>query len=190
MIVAVIISVLLSIIGINLINFITTPAYIKGSLSLPLLTFSIIFAQGQQIVSMGISLSKKTWHYSCLVSVAVALNIGLNFYFIPKWRFVDAGITTVISYMTYLGCYFVSQKYLKVDFNLVRTLIYTIITLIIAFLVPYAELKTKLHINIFYKILLIGIILILPLFIGLIHWSNVKNIKELAVNSFEKFVKK
>jgi len=178
-IVAVIISVFLSIFSTNLINLITTPAYVIGSLAVPLLTFSIVFAQGQQIVSTGIYLSKKTWHYSWLVSVAALLNIGLNFYFVPRWGFVGAGFTTVISYLAYfLGCYFVSRKYYKVDYHLIRILFYILLSFLIAFFVPYAELKTTLHINIIYKILLLGLTIILPLFLGLITLSRITIIKE------------
>jgi len=190
MIVAVIISVFLSIFSTNMINFITTPAYILGSLAVPLLTFSIIFAQGQQIVSMGISISKKTWHYSWLVTVAALLNIGLNFYFVPKWGFVGAGFTTVVSYLTYfLGCYFVSQKYFEVNFNLKRILIYVLIALIIAFLIPFAELRNSIHINIFYKILILGFIVVLPLFLGLIDKSKIMDIKEKVIIILKKSIR-
>lgn len=190
-IVAVIISAFLSIFSTNLINFITTPAYIMGSLAVPLLIFSSIFAQGQQIVSMGISLSKKTWHYSWLVSIAALLNVGLNFYFVPKWGFVGAGFTTVISYLTYfLGCYFVSQKYFKVNFNLIRILIYILIAILISFLVPFAELKDSLRINIFYKILLLGFVIILPLPIGLISKERIINMVNAGVDYIKKLLNK
>jgi O-antigen/teichoic acid export membrane protein len=190
-IVAVIISVFLSIFSTNLINFITTPDYVLGSLAVPLLTFPIIFAQAQQIVSSGIFLSKKTWHYSWLVSVSALLNIGLNFYFVPKWGFVGAGFTTVISYLSYfLGCYFVSQKYFEVNYNLIRNLIYVLIAFLIAFFVPFAELKTTIHINIIQKLLLLGFIIILPLFIGLITWSRIITIKETLTINLKNLFKK
>ncbi|MBS4034548.1 MAG: polysaccharide biosynthesis C-terminal domain-containing protein [Ignavibacterium sp.] len=176
---ATIISVFLSIFSTNLINFITTPAYIMGSLAVPLLTFSVVFAQGQQIVSPGITISKKTWHYSWLVSVAAIINIGLNFYFVPRWGFVGAGFTTVISYFAYfIGCYFISQRYLKVNFNLIRILIFVFFAFTIAFLVPYSELKTTINIAIFYKILLLGLTFLLPFLLGLITFRQIVLIKE------------
>jgi O-antigen/teichoic acid export membrane protein len=193
-IVSVIISVFLSIFSTNLINFITTPVYIMGSLAIPLLTFSIIFAQGQQIVSAGIFLSKKTWHFSWLVSVSALVNIGLNFYFVPKWGFVGAGFTTVISYFVYfLGSYFVSQKYFKVNFNLIRILMFITITFLISWFVPFLELISSIQINFVYKILLLVFTIILPLFLGLITLSRIimigdkllvelKQIKEKILN--------
>jgi len=175
----VIIAVFMSIFSVDLINLVTTPAYILGSLAIPLMTFSFIMAQGQQIVAIGIYVNKKTWHYGWLVSVAAILNIGLNFVFVPKWGFVGAGFTTVISYFAYfIGCYFVSQRYFKVNFNLGRILIYVGVAFLIALLVPFAELKANLHVDIVYKLLLMALTIILPFFFGLISWGSLSLIKK------------
>ena len=188
--VATLIAVLLSIFSTNLINFITTPEYVIGSLAVPLLSFSLILSQGQQFVAIGITMSKKTWHFSWLVSVAALLNIGLNFYFVPKWGFVGAGFTTVISYLAYfLGCYFVSQKYLKVNFNLIGIFIFMSVTFLIAWFVPFLELRASIQINIIYKILLLVLTIFLTLPLGLVDWRTVLNLKETVVNSLKKSLK-
>lgn len=173
----VVISVLLSIFSTTIVNFVTTPAYVMGSLAIPFLTFSFIFAQGQQIISKGIYLSKKTWHYAWLVSVAAALNIGLNFIFIPKWGFVGAGFSTVISYFAYfIGSYFVSQRYYKVNYRLIPIFIYILITFALALFVPFAELKFNIKVSLLQKLSILMITLFLPFIFGILKIDNLKSI--------------
>ncbi len=87
-----------------------------------------------------------------MVSVAALLNIGLNFYFVPKWGFVGAGFTTVISYFAYfVGGFVVSQKYFKVNYQLVRIFIFMTISFLIAWFVPYLELINSITLILFIK---------------------------------------
>jgi len=174
---SVIISVSLSVFSIIIIDFVTTPAYIMGSLAIPLLTFPLIFSQAQLIVAIGIYVNKKTWHYGWLVSIAALLNISLNFIFIPRWGFVGAGFTTVISYFAYfIGSYFVSQRYYKVNYRLISILFYILIAFAIALFVPFAELKFNIKITLLQKLSILMITLFLPFIFGILKIDNIKSI--------------
>ena len=112
------------------------------------------------------------------------------FIFIPKWGFVGAGFTTIIAYFVYfIGCYFVSQRYYKVNYNLYKVLIYMLVTFIIALFVPFAEIKYNFYVNIIYKILLIILVIILPLLIGLTDVSKLLYVKNTVIRNFKKIRK-
>jgi len=180
-VISVTLASLISVFSTSIVPFVTTEAYAMGSLSIPFLTYSMIFSQGQQIVGSGIYINKKTWHYGWLVSVSAILNIILNFILIPRWGFVAAGLTTLVSYFAYfLLSYFVSQIYLPIEYNLGKILAYLLIAFLIAAFVPFAELKALLKLSVTFKFLLFFIILALPFLFGLISKKTVLDLKKVA----------
>jgi O-antigen/teichoic acid export membrane protein len=64
----------------------------------PMLIAGSVLYGGFMIVNIGVTFSKKTRMTPVISAVAAAVNIGLNFLFIPKWGIVGAGVTTVIGY--------------------------------------------------------------------------------------------
>lgn len=64
----------------------------------PLLMGGSVLYGGFMIVNTGVTFSMKTRMTPVISGVAVAVNIGLNFIFIPRWGIVGAGLTTVIGY--------------------------------------------------------------------------------------------
>jgi O-antigen/teichoic acid export membrane protein len=53
---------------------------------------------GYLIVNIGVTISKRTLMTPLICIVAAAVNLGLNFWAIPRWGIVGAGATTVIGY--------------------------------------------------------------------------------------------
>ncbi|MDX6592731.1 MAG: hypothetical protein QOJ13_1927 [Gaiellales bacterium] len=64
----------------------------------PMLIAGSVLYGGFMIVNIGVTFSKKTRMTPVIAAVAAAVNIGLNFIFIPAWGIVGAGISTVIGY--------------------------------------------------------------------------------------------
>ena len=64
----------------------------------PLLMGGAVLYGGFMVVNIGVTFSKKTRMTPVITAIAAAANIGLNFYFIPRWGIVGAGLTTVIGY--------------------------------------------------------------------------------------------
>jgi O-antigen/teichoic acid export membrane protein len=64
----------------------------------PLLAVGIVLYGAYLIVNVAVSISKRTRMTPLIAGVAGGTNVGLNFWFIPRWGIVGAGITTVIGY--------------------------------------------------------------------------------------------
>ncbi len=62
----------------------------------PLLALGIVLYGAYLIVGVAVTISKKTRVTPLIAGLAAAVTIGLNFWFIPRYGIVGAGITTVI----------------------------------------------------------------------------------------------
>ena len=69
----------------------------------PLLAAGTVLYGGYLIMNIGVTVSKRTRMTPVIAGIAAAVNIGLNFWFIPAWGIVGAGITTVIGYALLLA---------------------------------------------------------------------------------------
>ncbi|HET7428326.1 MAG TPA: lipopolysaccharide biosynthesis protein [Gaiellales bacterium] len=67
-----------------------------------LLGAGIVLYGGYLVVNIGVTISKRTRMTPLIASVAAAINLGLNFWAIPAWGIVGAGVTTVIGYAALL----------------------------------------------------------------------------------------
>ncbi len=81
-----------------LINMLSTPNYFAGAKVIPLVALGVFFFALNQRFGSGLMLSKKTHFYMCSFICAALFNLGLNFLFIPKYGYMAAAITTLISY--------------------------------------------------------------------------------------------
>jgi O-antigen/teichoic acid export membrane protein len=181
--VTVIMASFLSIFGVEIINTITTPEYIPGALAIPLLTFSAIFDQAFQITSLGITLREKTWYFTIIIIITAIFNVGANFYFIPKYSFVGAGIATLLSYILYWALAFIlSQKFFKVNFNLFRLFSFIIIAFSASCMVPFLQLQQNIQFHILVKSALLIVLILLPFVLKIVTYREVKNF----LSSFKK----
>jgi len=89
----------------------------------PLLMAGAVLFGGFMVVNIGVTFSKKTRMTPVITGIAAAVNIGLNFYFIPTWGIVGAGLTTVIGYglLLWLG-WLNAQRSYPVDYDWNRVL--------------------------------------------------------------------
>src|ERR1035437_486655 len=175
LVVSISISILISVYSVFIVNALTNQKYIMGALSIPFLLFSNIASQCLQLIAIGIFISKKTWHYTCLIIVSALLNFGINFYFIPKYGFIGAAFTTFAATFVYLFmAYFVSQYYFKIKYKIFRLLVYFGLGLLLCLIVPFSELSFHFHIIFQIKIVLCLFGLSLPFLLSLIHFSDLK----------------
>ena len=63
-----------------------------------LLGSGIVLYGGYLVVNIGVTISKRTRMTPLIATVAAVVNLGLNFWAIPKWGIIGAGVTTVIGY--------------------------------------------------------------------------------------------
>jgi O-antigen/teichoic acid export membrane protein len=166
----------LSIFGVELIVTITTSQYIFGALAIPLLTFSAIFDQAFQITALGITLKEKTWYFTLIIIITALFNLGANFILIPDYSFVGAGIATLLSYILYWAlAFFLSQKFFRVNYNLIKLFSFIIVAFSISCTVPFYQVHQNVHIHFAIKLGLIIIVILLPFILKIVNYQELKN---------------
>ena len=182
------IALFLSIFSVDIIKILAPPAYIMGALVIPLLLFSHIINQSMQLTAFGMFLKEKMGHFVWFSLVTAAVNVGLNFYFVPKYSFVGAAFTTLIaSVVYYLLAYNVSQRYFYVERKIVNFILYYIIALGVASFFPFAELKYNIPIALWQKAVVFILALTFPLITGIINLNTLKNtvFRELKISRYD-----
>lgn len=181
--VSVVAAIFLSVFSVDLIRFISNKNFIMGALAVPFLCFALIAAQSQQLTRIGLFMEKKTKYMSVIALIAALVNIGLNFYFIPKYGFVGAAFTTLISYfLSFLISYIISNRIFAVEHKTIRNFIFYFIGLGIALFFPFLELVFSVHVSIFIKIISFFSVLFVPFLLGVIHIKDIGILKTIFVN--------
>ena len=169
LVVAIPICLMLSIFSVEILTLLTTIEYVKAAIVIPLLLFSLIIAQSYILTAVGMDLMLNTKPYFWILFTAALTNVILNFWFIPRYSYIGAGITTLISNMVYfiIG-YIWSQKYFYIRREIVKVFIFISITFIISMICPYSYLFLNFEVPIYIKILLLAGGTSIPLIIGFI----------------------
>ena len=116
-------------------------------------------------------------HFVWFSLVTAVVNVGLNFYFVPKYSFVGAAFTTLIaSVVYYLLAYNVSQRYFYVERKIFKVILYYIIALGVASFFPFAELKYNIPIALWQKAVVFIVVLTLPLITGIANLSTLNTV--------------
>ncbi|MCF8296000.1 MAG: flippase [Saprospiraceae bacterium] len=171
LIVAVGLALFISIFSTDIFRLLTRPAYYLGALATPLLLFGLILDRSYHLTGQGMNLLEKTKHYAWIGSIAALTNIGLNFFFIPRFGFVGAAITTVISNFTYfIIAYHTSQRFFPVKRKLNLVMVYLITALAISMVCPYSSLLLNYDFSFIKKLGLLLVGLNLPFMMGLVPY--------------------
>jgi O-antigen/teichoic acid export membrane protein len=176
------IAAFLSLFSEDLVRFITTAKYVKGAAAVPFLTFSYVAAQAYQVMGPGITLAEKTWYYTWLTIGSALLNILLNFIFIPKWGFVGAAASTLVSFVAYwLVKLKISLKFFYIPYRFKSIFSYYFISLAISLFFPLKFLYDGYKAPFSIKFVFILFILVLPFFLKLIELADIKKLyKKIA----------
>jgi len=102
-----------------LLIFARKPEFYIAYKIVPLITLAFIFKGIQYMFILGFHYVKKTKYVAYIVTVALFVNIGLNFVLIPRFGIWGAALTTVISSLLIsVISYFVSQKFYPVKYEI------------------------------------------------------------------------
>jgi len=88
----------ISVLGEPVVNVLAAPEYYEGAKVIPLVALGGLFLGLQQRFSAGLSFYKKTHLLMFCIIAAGLLNLGLNFVLIPKYGYIAAAATTLVSY--------------------------------------------------------------------------------------------
>jgi O-antigen/teichoic acid export membrane protein len=116
--------------------------FTKGAIIIPILIFGFFAWNIGLYGQLTYQIAKRTKEMFYFVVVAAIANFALNLYFIPKWGFIGAAISTTIGFIVYSGLlYFFSKRFIKWRIPWKTLLLVTFLTIILA--LPFVMIKIK-----------------------------------------------
>lgn len=94
---------------------------------------SAVFVIMYYIWSFSIHYTKKTWYLPIVTWIAALANLGLNYFFIPRYGYVAAAVNTFIAYLVMAAiCSIIARRLHPVDYEYRRWTILAVVTVIFA----------------------------------------------------------
>jgi O-antigen/teichoic acid export membrane protein len=93
-------------------------SYWSAATIIPLLAFSAVLDCASRVLNIGITLKKRTIFAPIVIIIALVVNVGLNFWLIPRYGGMGATIATLISYLVFCALrYWASNLFFKVRYE-------------------------------------------------------------------------
>lgn len=138
-----------------IIAFARNPNFYEAYRVVPLLCFPLILRGIQYIFSLGLHFVKRTQYNAVLVITVSALNVGLNFLFIPALGIFGAAISTIICWtLLTIAFYVFSQRLYPVKYE-IRKVVLLLIVFIVFSGAAYLVSELPLLLSMGVKILLL-----------------------------------
>lgn len=83
------------------------PEYAGASRVIPIVLFSHLIYGSLNLIDTGILVNNRMWTYTALLAGALALNVGLNLWWIPQFGYMAAAWATLCSYAAFVAIVFV-----------------------------------------------------------------------------------
>ncbi|MBN2411862.1 polysaccharide biosynthesis C-terminal domain-containing protein, partial [candidate division KSB1 bacterium] len=156
----------ISIFSKEVIRVLSTNEFVISANVLPLLILASIFYGIYFYTSIGIQIKKKTFYFPVVILIVAIINFILCFNLIPHYGYMGAGIAKLISYIILgLVINFISIHYYKIDYNLKKILIITVLSLSI-FIIGINLNFQFIFLSVFLKIFLLFSFLMLLIILG------------------------
>ncbi len=109
----------LSLFGISVLDIFFPPAYHSAAPVIPIIALSTMFSGTYLIVSLGLSLQRKTWLAAIFFTCSALLNVGINIILIPPYGAMGAAMATLVAYaaLALMG-YIANQRIYPVPFEI------------------------------------------------------------------------
>jgi O-antigen/teichoic acid export membrane protein len=92
--------------------------YWRAAPIIPLLGLAAVLDCASRVLNVGITLKKRTIFAPIVIVLALAVNIGLNFWLIPRYGIMGATVSTLVSYVVFCGLrYWASNMFFKVRYE-------------------------------------------------------------------------
>jgi len=92
--------------------------YWSAATIIPLLGLATVLDCASRVLNVGITLKKRTIFAPIVIVAALAVNVGLNFWLIPRYGIMGATVSTLISYAVFCGLRFwASNMFFKVRYE-------------------------------------------------------------------------
>jgi O-antigen/teichoic acid export membrane protein len=101
-----------------LVELLTSPKYQRAQEAVALLSFAFVAYAGYTVLAIGSGRARKTQLNWVVTGVGAAVNVGLNFWLIPKYGMVGAAIATAIAYVVlFAGMAIYAQRVYPVPYQ-------------------------------------------------------------------------
>ena len=101
-----------------LVELLTNPRYQRAEKGVPLLAFAVAIYAGYTVLAIGSGRARRTQLNWVVTGTGAAVNIGLNFWLIPRWGMVGAAISTAAAYVVlFLGMTWYAQHVYPVPYQ-------------------------------------------------------------------------
>jgi O-antigen/teichoic acid export membrane protein len=148
-------------------------SYYPASTVVPLIVFAYVLYGISMISSFGMLLTGNNIFVAYITLLCAGLNIGLNFWLVPKYGMVGAAIDTVVAFafLEFLSN-LASNKYYKIDYENLKILRLYLMGILIFLLATYLN-----DLNLVPRILIkLGLTIVFPLVVLLTGYLNKKEL--------------
>ena len=107
----------------ELLHILFSGKYDAVSRALIVLVLIVVLQASHHVLALGISLEGKTYWFSRLAWVAVAINVVANLFLLPVWGVEGAAVSTLLSYIFLtLAYYFIANRLHPINYDYPRLL--------------------------------------------------------------------
>ncbi|MDQ6661256.1 MAG: polysaccharide biosynthesis C-terminal domain-containing protein [Chloroflexota bacterium] len=108
----------LSLISMAVLNLFFPPSYHAAAAIIPIVALSLVFYGIYNIVTVGVSIQRKTWLAAIFTTLSALINIAVNIILIPRYGSMGAAASTLIAYaLLAVVAYSVNQRIYYVPFE-------------------------------------------------------------------------
>jgi O-antigen/teichoic acid export membrane protein len=152
--------------------------FTKGAIIIPILIFGFFAWNIGLYGQLTYQIAKRTKEMFYFVVVAAIINFVLNLYFIPKWGFIGAAISTTIGFIVYSGLlYFFSKKDIKWKIPWKTLLMVTFLAIFLS--LPFLIVKIKLLMDVSPLISMIAGLPFFLIYLGLVLFFGRNSLKQI-----------
>jgi len=150
---------------IDLFKYFIGPAFWVGLKIVPIILIAKLFLGMFYNLSVWYKLTNKTFYGAVIALVGAAITIGLNVYLIPKIGYMGSAWANFYCYLSMmLISYFWGRKIYKVDYNLLKILLYSGLAIALYFISQMLSLDSDL-IRLFINTALLAIFVVVVFFV-------------------------
>jgi O-antigen/teichoic acid export membrane protein len=143
----------------------TNPRFQRAQEAVALLAFAFAIYAGYTVMAIGSGRARRTQLNWVVTGCAAAINIGLNFWLIPKWGMVGAAVSTLVSYVAlFIGMTIYAQSVYRVAYQWRRvcTVLLVGAGLTLAARVPHLPFAPSVVLVVVYPLVLLALGFYLP----------------------------
>lgn len=182
------ISLGFSVLARELLVVMTTPEFYSASTIIPMVLLSYLFYGARFMTNMGLVRENKLKYASLVIFGTAVLNLGLNFWLIPRYGMLGAAWATFISYAVLLLAHmYVNARFWPISYEYKRIAVVALVWVIIYFASMQIN-SPKVFYNIIFKS---GLMLSYPILLYVFRFfkdEEIEKIRQIMIGAKQRIV--